>query len=61
MWCVSWKVKENQCYNVMNLKFIKSHTDIPRMCEERTTKIIWIIKKKLKIKNNKKTTVTTPR
>lgn len=54
MWCVSWKVKENQCYNVMNLKFIKSHTDIPRMCDERTTKIIWIIKKKLKIKTIRK-------
>lgn len=59
MWCVSWKVKKNQCYNVMNLKFIKSHTDIPTMCDERTTKIIW--KKITKNNNNKKTTVTTPR
>lgn len=35
MWCVSWKVKENQCYNVKNLKFIKLHTppDTPRMKE----------------------------
>lgn len=39
MWCVSWKVKENQCYNVKkNLKFIKLHTPPRHPKNERNNK-----------------------